>query len=375
MADYEFTLPDFLENVDTDTLHQKMLDMLPEDIDKTEGGFPWDFTRPTALIASELLEFYIPEILKLMFPQWSSGEYLDYLGEMAQLTRKSSTYATATLTIAGTAGTIIKAGAVFCTEATSDAASIEYEALETYVIDDSGVVEVKVQAVEAGTGSNVNAGTIVLMSSPISGITSVTNEEAATGGVEEESDDDFRERIMEANASRNASYIGNNADYKRWAESVDGIGTAIVVPEWDGPETVKIVCIDSNGVAASDALCEAVYNYIMQPDSPYERLAPPNVILTVSQPELVSITYSFTPELEDGYTLDTVIASFAESLTDYYETASEEGEVKYVMVHALLANTAGIDDFTDFLMNGGTENITIKSDQYPYTESIDGGDG
>ena len=83
-----FTVPAFLQECDVDTIHQKMMDMLPDDIDKTEAGFPWDFTRPTALIASELLEYYIPETLKLMFPQWSSGEFLDYLANMARLARK-----------------------------------------------------------------------------------------------------------------------------------------------------------------------------------------------------------------------------------------------------------------------------------------------
>lgn len=57
----DFTLPAFLQDCDVDTIHQRMMDMLPDDIDKTEAGFPWDFTRPTALIASELLEYYIPE--------------------------------------------------------------------------------------------------------------------------------------------------------------------------------------------------------------------------------------------------------------------------------------------------------------------------
>ena len=44
---------------------------------------------------------------------------------------------------------------------------------------------------------------------------------------------------MEADASEETSYIGNNADYKRWAKAVDGIGDAIVIPEWNGPETSK----------------------------------------------------------------------------------------------------------------------------------------
>lgn len=89
----DFTLPAFLQDCDVDTIHQRMMDMLPDDIDKTEAGFPWDFTRPTALIASELLEYYIPETLKLMFPQWSSGEFLDYLANMARLARKAPNFA------------------------------------------------------------------------------------------------------------------------------------------------------------------------------------------------------------------------------------------------------------------------------------------
>lgn len=53
---------------------------------------------------------------------------------------------------------------------------------------------------------------------------------------QKETDDELRERIMEANEQMDDSYIGNESDYKRWAESVAGIGTAIVVPEWNGPE-------------------------------------------------------------------------------------------------------------------------------------------
>ena len=103
----EFIAPDFLSGCDVDTIHEKMMTLLPDDIDKTEAGFAWDFTRPAALIAAELLEFYIPEIIKLMFPQWSNGKYLDYLAKMARVERKAPNFATAQLKITGSPGTII----------------------------------------------------------------------------------------------------------------------------------------------------------------------------------------------------------------------------------------------------------------------------
>lgn len=167
------------------------------------------------------------------------------------------------------------------------------------------------------------------------------------------------------------SYIGNESDYKRWAESVAGIGTAIVVPEWNGPETVKIIVLDGNGEAANETLQKAVYNYIMSPESPLDRLAPPNTILTVSAPELVEIDYTIKSiELEDGYAQEEVLKDFKTGLAKYYKTVNSEGEVKYNWVHSVLTNTPGVDDFEELLMNGGISNIKIKLDQYPNTKSV-----
>ena len=36
----ELELPDFLNNSSEKEIHEKMLSNLPEDIDKSEGGFP-----------------------------------------------------------------------------------------------------------------------------------------------------------------------------------------------------------------------------------------------------------------------------------------------------------------------------------------------
>lgn len=228
------------------------------------------------------------------------------------------------------------------------------------------------EAMVAGRGSNVNANTITLMSVPIDGVTTVTNPERASGGTEEETDYELRQRILEANDMMDTSYIGNHSDYKRWAESVQGIGTAIVVPEWDGPETVKIVVLDANGEAANSTLQQAVYDYIMSPDSPIDRLAPPNVILTVSAPELVNINYVISGlSLEDGFEEENVLAEFEKALSNYYKNmVSEDGEVKYIWVHSTLTNTAGVEDFEGLKMNGSTENITIDMDEYPFTKSV-----
>ena len=336
----EFILPDFLQNCDVDTIHEKMLSELPSDIDKTQGGFVWDLTRPTALIASELLEYYIPMTLQTMFPQWSTGNYLDLLAALAQISRKEAAKASVELLITGAEGTVIPAGTVFSTAASGDEGNIRFSTDAHATIGDSrdGETAVRATAVEAGTGANVPADTVIVQEEPITGVTSVTNPHMAVGGIDMEDDDSLRERIIEKLGSNDNSYVGNISDYKRWAESVSGVGNCEVVPEWKGPETVKLVITDNNGERPSVEILDAVYNYIMAPDSPLERLAPPNCILTVARPDLIEVSYAVTATIASGYSAATVGTAFRKKLEDYYKVAAEAGKIRYLKVYALLAD-------------------------------------
>lgn len=44
-----FSAPDWLKTETAEQIQARMMESLPPDIDDTEGGFPWDFTYPTAL--------------------------------------------------------------------------------------------------------------------------------------------------------------------------------------------------------------------------------------------------------------------------------------------------------------------------------------
>lgn len=367
----EFVLPEFLEDCDADTIHARMMDELPDDIDKTEGGFPWDFTRPTALIAAELLQFYIPEAIKLMFPQWSSGEFLDYLAAGSQVKRKDATYAEAELQIEGEPGTIVASGSIFATESKNNHPSIEFASVENCILGDDGKTTVTVRALLSGKESNVNAGTIVLMSEPIDGIRTVTNQEKASGGTDQESDGELRERILKSNAELDISYAGNNADYKRWAEEVSGMGTAIIIPEWNGPGTVKIVCVDANGDAASQTILDAVYNHIIAPNNPLERLAPIGAMLTVSSPDVIDVDYKFTAILKDGCSQETLLNKFKTGIAVEYRKAKEDGKLKYSQVFAMTAKLDEVYDLLDLTMNENRTNINLDEGQYLRTKDID----
>jgi uncharacterized phage protein gp47/JayE len=367
----EFTPPSFLNDQDAETIHKRMMENLPPDIDDTENGFPWDFTKPTALEKAEMLEFHLVETLKIMFPMWAYDEWLDYHAKGRGITRKPANAASGELLITGVPGTTIPAGFRFAAPATADTPAIEYQTTEKYTIGEDGTVRVQVTAVEPGTKGNVPANTVTLMMTPIKGITSITNEASIIGGTEVESDDELRNRILEIDAASEASFVGSDGDYKRWAEEVPGVGTALVMPEWAGPGTVKVVVIDANGQPANQAIITAVYNNIMSPNDRLQRKAPIGATVTVEAPTAKEINYSFTLELKAGENQETVLDRFKAQLRTYYVEAKKEGVVRYNKISSILTNTDGVKDFTGLTINGGTINIVLEEDEYPVTGTID----
>ena len=368
----EFTLPDWLEGCDADTIQQRMLDSLPQDIDKTEGGFPWDFTMPTALELAELLQFYIPETLKIMHPMWAYGQWLDYHAQGVGTERKPANAASGTLHIVGTGGVMIPNGFRFAVPSDGTVPAVEFAAVGTYYIGVDGYVDVDVVAVVPGTSGNVEAGTVTVMAEPISGITSITNPERITGGTAEESDDSLRDRIQEINNSTEASFVGCVSDYRRWAMEVPGVGDVFVIPQWDPdvPNSVKVVVMDYNGEPANEHILQAVYDYIYS-DNNEDRKCPIGAILTVAPPTPIHISITARVRVNIGENTETVRERFATNIRKYYTTAKNEAEVKYAMIGAILATTPGVYDYDDLLVNGADGNISLGNDEFPVTDSIE----
>lgn len=371
----EFIKPSWLNDQDAETIHKRMMDALPVDIDDTEGGFPWDFTKPTALEKAEMLEFHLVETLKIMHPMWAYGKWLNYHAWGVGVNRKSPNSAYGVLHITGLPGTEIPAGFMFAVAAVGSKPAVEFIAFKGASIGEDGTATVEVIAAVPGIGGNVAADTIKLMSTPIKGITSISNPERTTGGTGEEDDDSLRERVMEINEAAEASFVGCDSDYIRWAKEISGVSDAFVVPQWDQevPNSVKVVVMGADGELANDKTIADVYNHIISPDDRIKRKAPIGAIVTVAAPEPCDIDYTFVVELAPDYKLSAVLDEFTNNIQKYYAVARKEGVVRYTQAHAVLAKTVGIQDFTGLTMNGKTENVRLAADEYPVTKSIDPG--
>ena len=367
-----YTPPALLAEMDDDVIHGRMLEAIPDDIDKTDGGFAHDFTRPAALEKAELMVAF-NDAIQIFFPEWSYSGWLDKHAARVGLSRKAAQAAETTLEITGVAGTILPAGFLFATPKTAISENIEFAVVESVTISAEGTASPLVRCTETGTIGNVPANSITLMSSPIGGVAVITNPKAATGGIETESDDALRERIMERERSNESSYVGNDNDYKRWAKEVDGVGSVVVVPEWmgKGTGTVKLIVMDANGSPANNTILTAVYNHIISPDDRDSRLAPIEAILTVTTAEPISIAVSANVILEEGVELETVLVAYRTNLLAYFEEAKAENSVRYTRVCSVLSETAGVLDYTNLLLNGGTANIGITADDYPTITALE----
>lgn len=372
----EFITPDFLKNSSVDDLHQVMKGVLPADLDMSEGNHAWNLTRPTAIIASELREFILPEVIKLAFPEWSYGQFLDGHAKARSITRRAATAASGEITITGEANLTIPAGSLFSTASVNDEPSVDYKTMAEVKIPESGSVIAAVECTQTGTVGNTTENTVVLVASKLTGITAVTNEEPITGGTEEEGDESLINRITEYDKSQGDNYVGSVADYKRWATSVPGVGEATIISAQDDSGLVTIILTDANGEAATEQLCNSVYNYIMRPDDHGERLAPVNALLSVVPPSTMAIIIKATVELDSDATVESVKAAFMQKLAAYLPLAMDEQEIKYTKIAAALSAAAGVNDFTDLQIGlkgeaYGTANIPITTTQLPEVSEED----
>lgn len=362
----EFITPVFLQNNSTDEVHRKMLALLPSDIDASEGGHVWNLTRPTALIIAEMCEFILPELIKIIFPESSYGEYLDGHAKLRHLERHKATEATGAITITGEAGTVIPSGSLFSTASINSEPSVAFATTSKVTIPQAGSITAPIKCTEPGVIGNTPANTIIFNTSAIPWISAVTNENPTGGGADQESDESLIDRILEYDQNQGANFVGNASDYKRWATSVDGVGDAKTVPPEDDSGLVTIILTDASGQPASEQLCEAVYNYIMAPNNPDMRLAPVNASLSVVPPQTLSIAVKATVELGENYTIESARAAFFDTLSAYLSSATESSEIKYTKVWEALSSSGGVSDFTNLQIgikgeSFGTVNIAVPS--------------
>ncbi len=364
----ELNIPDFL-NESANDIHARMLAKAPNNISTIEGDIYWDATRPSAEEKERLLKIQLQNILKMAHTQTATGKYLEYLGECKGLYKNSPTKSIGNIQVAGIPGTTILKGKIAGTPSSDERESVEFEVVENVTIDSTGVATIPVKCLTAGAIGNVEPNTVTILFSRIDDVKSITNLEKFTGGTDIEDEEHFRERIIEAEQEDQLS--GADSDYKRWALEVEGVGSAYVIEEWNGPGTVKVLILDKNGDAATDELINAVKNYIYPDKLPGKNRggkAPIGATVTISTPSTLKINVSAKFIFTEGFDATSIFGALKNKISDYLKKIKINGIVNYNAIHTIIGSyillEEGIEDFDNLTVNNAISNIQL-SDQVP----------
>lgn len=196
----------------------------------------------------------------------ATGEDLDRIGAEYGVVRKPAFAAVLGISLPALDGTIISVSNAFI----GDANGVRYLP-DAQVVASGGSANLIVTAREIGVAGNLSVTDTMTIESQVAGVESIATVTAVdTLGTERETDDAYRERILDE--IRTVGGGGNAVDYRRWAEETPGVRRAfpyggrppITGTSLPGERTVYIEAestLDPDGIADQNLL-DAARSYI-----------------------------------------------------------------------------------------------------------------
>ncbi|MEH7735495.1 baseplate J/gp47 family protein [Bacillus pumilus] len=330
-----------------EAIMERMLERIPDDIDKRENSVIWNALAPAA---AELAQSYIwlDQVFELVFADTAQGEFLDRRAAEVGITRKAAT--SAVWSVGVTPDTIrIPTGSRFYI----DNLYFQYQSDGTLKCETTGAV------------GNGNFAELPLLSlDNIPGLESVIFEELKIPGQEEEDDEALYERYLMR--ARREAVSANKTHYKKWAEEVEGVGRAKVFPLWNGEGTVKVVITDGNFDVATDLLVNKVQEYIDPVPGEGEGQAPIGATATVESAKWKDVEVSVSVELKMDYSLEDAQQEIEGKIKTLLKSlAFEENVIRMSAINDILYHADSVSDYADVLINGETKNLPLQDIEIP----------
>ena len=347
------------ENITFESILQRMLDRVPNNVDKREGSIIYDALAPAA-IELQLAYIELDIILNETFADTASREYLIKRASERGITPKEATYAI----LQGEFNVDVSIGSRFsCND------------LNYIVIEKISDGIFKMQCETLGAIGNKNFGDLI----PIDYIEELETAKLTSiliPGEDEEETESLRSRYF--NSLDSQAFGGNVADYKEKTNSLDGVGGVKVYPVWNGGGTVKLVIINSDFEKPSDLLIGEVQTAIdpLQNQGNGAGIAPIGHVVTVvgCATHTVDITTNIT--YQEGWNWESVKPYVEKVIDDYFKELASEWDsndnliVRISQIETRLLNITGVVDIANTTLNGVAQNLTIDADYIPIRGEI-----
>ena len=329
------------ENITEEVILQRMIDWVPNSMDKREGSIIHDALAPTA-IEHQLLYIDLDTFLREVFTDKASREYLVKRAAERNIIPHPATAA------------VWKASFTPKNLQVENGTRFNCDNLNLAVTRkiDERIYELTCET--AGSIGNGCQGKLIPINY-VSGLETAELTELITPGNDEEETEAFRERYL--TILRKPSTSGNIYDYYNWAMACKGVGAAKIFPLAYGPGTVKVVVADEDKTAATPALLKEVKDYI-------EEMRPIGATVTVASAEELPVNVMGRVKLKDGINLGAAQASFRMYFDEFLkDNAFDINYIGYARVGNILLETAGVEDYTGLTINGFEHNIELTDEQ------------
>lgn len=357
----------------------QMLDQVPATFDKRDTS-----PIPTALgpAAYALEGFYISlnQVQLAAYVQTATGQALDYLAVIAGLTR----YPASAAVRLGIFDMAVPIGSRYSTINGAD--SINFQATAATTGETEGDYYFQLTAETPGSIGNEYTGPILPITA-IPGLNSAQITDILVPGDDEESDEDFRARIIEALNDR--PFGGNIASYRTYIMAIDGVGAVQVYPTWNGGGTVKCSVLGADFLPASPTLVENVQNAVDPPPNQGLGLgtAPIGAQVTIVAPDTLTVNVSATLQLASGYAIGQVQTPIQQAVENYMLSVRQEwatpvnttsveyqANVYVARITAAIVGVPGVVNATNVQLNGGTADLILTetgaTQQVPITGTV-----
>lgn len=354
------------ENFTYEFLMNRMLNQIPNTMDKRQGTVVYDMLSPSALELAELYQA-LDMVLEEGFADSASYYYLLKRAAERNVKPEEATFA-------------VWKG-VFTPSELEIPVGTRFHQGEVVLVVISKIKdgEYQLQCETEGVIGNNISGTLLPVGT-INGLKTAELTELLIPSVEMEDVEEFRLRYF-ASLIRKA-FGGNVAQYKEYCDSIQGIGAVKVDDAWNGGGTVRLVLLDSLYNIPSEELIKEVQD-VIDPERNHAEglgLAPIGHYVTVVGAEPTTVNITTTIMFQDGYnleqlreklesTIDQYLLEIRSQLKDNWEETTQL-VVRISQIESRLLMVDGVQDIMGTQLNGVEQNLIITENHVPIRGSL-----
>lgn len=350
------------EEITFERIMKRMLERIPPEYDKREGGILYNALAPAAV---ELQNMYIglDWALDQSFADTQEWEYLVRRCAERGLVPEAATHAV----LKGEFNMDIPVGSRF------SLGLLNYVAVERI-----GAGVYRMECEQAGEAGNRQMGSLIPIDF-IQGLTRAELTELLIPGENEESTEHLRQRYFDSLNSQ--AFGGNIRDYQEKTRTLDGVGGVKVYPVWNGGGTVRLVILDASFGKPSAELLANVQDAADPERSHGSGLgfAPIGHVVTVDAVAEVPVNISMDLTLREGWSwadvsgyVDSCVEGYLGELRRQWE-GSDGLIVRISQLEARILDLTGVVDIAaGTTLNGKAANLLVGADEIPVKGEING---